>query len=88
MSAALGVDSSFDRGRIERYLACRTTEVRLAALRLLLREDDDPGVVRALHDRWADATPRYYDVVGILDRVVHGPPFTRHAVDAMLGDVS
>jgi hypothetical protein len=73
------IDLDVDVERVEGLLASDSRDVRSAALRILVRTFDEPSLL-ALLDRCAAATPRYYDVVGRLDRLVHGPEFARNRV--------
>jgi hypothetical protein len=68
------------------HLVNRNAGVRRAALRVLVGPMSHEEA-RALLDDVASSNPRYYDVVGLLDRLVHGPGFARECVrEALTAD--
>lgn len=68
------------------YLLNKDSGVRRAALRVITQQLD-PRDLGALLDELANISPRYYDVVGILDRMVHGPTFARARALSLLEGV-
>jgi hypothetical protein len=63
------------------HLVNEESDVRRAALRLMTQGARLP---RSLLDALANTSPRYYDVVGILDRMVHGPSSAQARARAVL----
>jgi len=58
------------------HLFNKDNGVRRAALHVMTQGLDQSARATLL-DELATATPRFYDVVGILDRMVHGPAFAQ-----------
>jgi hypothetical protein len=58
------------------HLVNKDSGVRRAALRVMTQGLDRNSLASLLGEL-ANTSPRYYDVVGILDRMVHGPSFAR-----------
>jgi hypothetical protein len=78
-------ETQFPEDRLDQHLVSGNASVRRAALRCLAT-DRDNDELRALLDRLAPTTPRFYDVVGILDRLEHGPSFARGRAAAILAE--
>ena len=58
------------------HLVSKDKDVRRAALRVIT-QGLDPDSLTSLLDELSTSSPRYYDVVGILDRMAHGPSFAQ-----------
>lgn len=80
-----GAENGYDipREALVPHLLNKESETRRAALRLLTQGLDRDSLASLL-DEVADTSPRYYDVVGILDRIVHGPAFAQARARAVL----
>jgi hypothetical protein len=72
-------------GDVVPYLVSRNSGVRRAALRVLIAAMSQPETRRLLNEV-ASQPPRYYDVVGLLDRIVHGPDFAKERARRALKD--
>ncbi|MEA2253541.1 MAG: hypothetical protein QOG70_3783 [Solirubrobacteraceae bacterium] len=73
-----------DTGTLRGLIAHKQADVRRAALRALILPMDDAELCALLNEH-ASARQRYYDIVGILDRMVHGPAFVRALARRELG---
>jgi hypothetical protein len=81
--AAAESGHSFPRETLMPHLLNSDNGVRRAALRVMTGELQ-LGTIAALLDELASTSPRYYDVVGILDRMVHGAAFVQARVRTVL----
>jgi hypothetical protein len=85
LTAAAENDYDVPHEALMPHLLNENSDVRRATLRLMTQGLEADSLVSLL-DELANTSPRYYDVVGILDRMVHGPSFAQSRARAVLNE--